>query len=342
MDIVGLCGARERRGKLSDLNVYNVGAGRRAWLTVPWRYPDLRMDETHYLSTAQVARGLGVGVTTVKRWVDEGILPAHRTPGGHRKLLLTDVMRLAREGKFPEVDLSRLAGWSAAAPDLGRLRQELAAALLGGDGVEVRRLIRAAYYGGAAPASLADEVLAPVMARIGNDWEQGRIDVLHEHRSTILCAAALQELKLSLVHPPGGGRPLAIGGGPEGDPYLLTNLLIEWLLLDLGWEVINLGPNTPMPSFTRALREFRPRLWWLSVSHLVDLPRFTDAYRATFAEAEAQHVAVAVGGRGLTAELRASLPYTTYGDGLAHLAAFAKTLHPPSQRPARGRPPRKR
>jgi excisionase family DNA binding protein len=299
------------------------------------------MDESRYLTTAEVARALGVGVTTVKRWVDDGILPAHRTPGGHRKLLMADVLRLAREGKFPQGDLSLLAARSGT-PDLTQLCQDLTAALLAGHGAEVRRLLRGAYYAGTAPAALADEIVAPAMARLGDDWEHGRIDVLHEHRGSMQCAAAVQELSAQLTDRPAEHRPLAVGGGPEGDPYLLATLLIELVLLDLGWDVINLGPNTPLASFTRALREFRPRLWWLSASQLVDVPAFADGYGRAFAEAEPHEVAVAIGGRALTPAIRAGLPCTTYGEGLAQLASFARALHPPPDRPPRGRPPRGR
>ena len=37
------------------------------------------------MSTAQVARRLGVSAGTVRRWADAGHLPTSRTPGGQRR-----------------------------------------------------------------------------------------------------------------------------------------------------------------------------------------------------------------------------------------------------------------
>lgn len=298
------------------------------------------MAERRYVSTAQVADALGVSVTTVKRWVDDGILPAQKTPGGHRKLLLADVLRIAREGNFPHRDLGRLdlLAQESAPADPQVLSGRLLVALRAGDAGAARVLLRGAYRSGLALETLADAVVAPAMAQLGHEWETGRIDVLHEHRGTQVCAAALYAVKADLEENAAAERPVAVGGGPERDPYLLANLLAELVLLDAGWEAVNLGPNTPLASFRVALVEFQPRLLWLSVSYLEAADVFVRQYRELYEEAVRSGVAVALGGRALTEAVRRELFYTTFGDGMTHLAAFARSLHTRPRRPRRGRP----
>lgn len=297
-------------------------------------------DPSLYLSTVDAAEALSVSVSTVKRWVDEGVLPAHRTAGGHRKLLRAEVLALARQGELPRGDLAvlRMPPSHTPSTNLETVSDALLDALLGGRGAETTAIIRHAYQSGLPIETLADEVIAPVMAKVGHDWETARIDVWQEHRGTQLCAAALYDLKEELQARAERNRPVAVGGAPEGDPYLLPTLLAQLVLLDAGWEAVQLGPNTPLPSLTKALRNLRPRLLWLSVSYLQDAAEFIDAFRAVYQTAEQQGVAVAVGGRALAEDVRSAIPYTTYGDGLSNLAAFARTIHPRPKPPRRGRP----
>ncbi len=112
------------------------------------------------------------------------------------------------------------------------------------------------------------------------------------------------------------------------------------VLLDAGWEAVNLGPNTPFASFAKAITDLRPRLLWLSVCHLDAAVDFRAGIRELYRQAEKAGVAIAVGGRALVESVRSQIPYTTYGDRLGHLAAFARTLHPRPQQPRRGRPRR--
>ena len=296
-----------------------------------------------YVNTTQVAKALGLSVSTVKRWVDDGVLPAHKTAGGHRKLLLADVLELARRGDLPHGDLSHLADKSARgnSVDSSELSAAIYRALLDGDGSQARTIVFGAFRRGISIEDLADQTIRPAMARIGQDWEMGRIDVMEEHRASQLCVAALYELKAVLEERAGKNRPRAVGGSPENDHSVLPTLLAQMVLLDAGWDAVNLGPNTPFHSLWKAIKDLQPRLLWLSVSHLDAEEEFVSGYRALYQKAEKAGVAVAIGGRALVESLRSKIPYTTYGDGLGHLAAFARTLHPRPNPPRRGRPRRK-
>lgn len=54
-----------------------------------------------YYTTHQVAKHLGVSLPTVVNWVNAGLLRAHRTPGGHRRIAHQDVIGFARAHDYP-------------------------------------------------------------------------------------------------------------------------------------------------------------------------------------------------------------------------------------------------
>lgn len=299
-----------------------------------------------HASTASVARALGVSISTVKRWVDDGILPADKTAGGHRKVLIADVLDLVRREELPSADLSLLVEPTprkrrhSSAPSISEsMSLRLRDALLEGDAETARALMFGSHHQGVSIAELADRAIAPAMAAIGHAWETGRIDVMQEHLASQICASALYELKATIEKRVRKSWPSAVGAAPEDDYSVLPTLLAQMTLLECGWNAINLGPDLPLDSLLRAIDEVRPRLMWLSVSHLGDSEAFVKQYQVLARQAEKAGVAIAIGGRALVESVRARLRYTAYGDTLAHLSAFARSLNPPPRRPARGRPP---
>jgi excisionase family DNA binding protein len=298
------------------------------------------MTPSPYVSTAEAALALGVGVSTVKRWVDEGILPAHRTGGGHRKLLRAEVLALVRDKSLPHDDVTglRVTGCKETTPDA--FRPLLLQSVLEGDAEQVRALLRRAYKAGFPFEKLGDQLIAPVMKQVGYDWEAGQIDVWQEHRGMQVCTAALHEMFAEAARRADRQRPVALGAGPEGDPYQLALLLGQLALIDAGWEAVNLGPNTPFASLAEAMRKLQPRLVWISASYLADDEKFVKEYRVFQREASRQGIPIALGGSALHEPLRSQLVYTTFGDGLTHLLEFALTLHPRPKLPRRGRPRR--
>jgi MerR family transcriptional regulator, light-induced transcriptional regulator len=300
--------------------------------------------DDRYASTAQVAEALGVSVTTIKRWVDDGVLPARKTVGGHRKVRMADVVRLVREARLPQADISRLVprprDVDLSNPDL--VAGQLRAALQDADAELVAALLHGAYRHGYPMEVLADRVIGPAVEDIGRAWEVGQLDVMHEHRATQVVVSAMYELQGALRSRAGGDRPVAVGGAPAGDPTLIPTLLAKLVLADAGWDAVNLGPHTPAGAFISAMHELRPRLVWVCVTHLDDADGFLGEYREVYRGAEERGIAVAVGGRGLSRALRERMPYTTFGNGMTHLTAFARTLYQRPPVPRKGRPPRTR
>ncbi len=63
--------------------------------------PPVQPSVDSLLSSKAAGRVLGVGPTTIQRWIDRGYLPAHRTQGGHRRVRLEDLVVYARVHGLP-------------------------------------------------------------------------------------------------------------------------------------------------------------------------------------------------------------------------------------------------
>ncbi len=120
------------------------------------------------VSAGEAARRLGVAPATIQRWVDNGVLHAERTPGGHRRIYVTEVRRLIAAAR-PAMLSGPLADWLPV--------------LLSGDPRKVRAMLLAARERSANWAEVADEV-ASAIAEMGREWEAGGCQIFEEHAAT--------------------------------------------------------------------------------------------------------------------------------------------------------------
>lgn len=292
------------------------------------------------LKTQQLASALGVSMSTVKRWVDAGALKSTRTMGKHRLVALGDAIRFARAHDLPTRSLQRFNGTNAPAITVvdDVVRDSLLQALREGQAEQARLLIGASYAAAGNAAKLADDLIRPVMESLGSEWNLGHLDIYQEHRASRIVEGALMGLLGNLSREDhDSAAPLAIGCCPNGDHYTLAGLLCELTLREMGWEVINLGPNLPLSSFAKAVVEHRPQLAWLSIAYLEDRDQFVRDYRVFHEVASQTQTAVCVGGSALDPQLRSRIVAGGFGDRVSHLAEFARTIRrttpPPNLRP---------
>ena len=205
------------------------------------------------LKTRQVADALGVSVSSIKRWVDSNVLEATRTTGKHRLVPLSSALEFARREKFPVDRLLAFAVQVEVAKIDDHLVDRLLDALKRGDDRAASSLIVSAYHASGGIVEVADQLIRPVMERIGHGWFLGQWDIYEEHQATGLIASTLAGINYGLIQGADGPRPLAMGASPDGDPYTLPGLLAEVAVREAGWDVRNLG------GACRSARSRRPR-----------------------------------------------------------------------------------
>jgi excisionase family DNA binding protein len=280
------------------------------------------------MSPAQLATIVGVSESTLKRWVDAGLLRAQKTAGGHRRIALADALAFLRthDRAAPSLEGLGVLSAQAAAPVGQAATPDTLATLLIGDEVAVpRALLLEEFRRGRPLEDMLDRLVGPAMVQIGALWAAGTIDVYQEHLATRRVWWILVELRGLLPEPP-ADAPLALGGTPEGDPSLLPALMAELTLIEAGWRALNLGPDIPLASLRKAVETYRPRLVWISLTLHGVRPSFCDEYPPLLESARAVGAAVMLGGQGLTAQLQDRLVASAFGTRLAHLKAFARDL----------------
>lgn len=258
------------------------------------------------LSPKDLAAVIGVSESSLKRWVDEGRLEARRTSGGHRRIPLHEAIRFIRDtnATIAAPELLGLGGLSAeqvrAVLD-GRADEALRQALERGDAEASDGLIMACHLKFRSVAQLCDGPIAYAMHRIGELWLHSDRGVMIEHRAVELVIESMHRVRGTLG-PPKPDAPIALGGGPEGDPYVLPSLLAATTLREVGYRDIQLGPNTPIASIGDAAREHRPRLVWISMSTDDGRDRSVEELESLSALCESLGAVLAIGGRAVFAK----------------------------------------
>ena len=162
-----------------------------------------------YLSPKQLGQAIGVSESSLKRWVDDGLIEVVRTTGGHRRIELAEAVRFVRQRGYSVTDPSVL-GLAAADEQTGRADAAQRAdhfhdMLTKGQDKQLNAALTRLYLDGHLISELIDGPIRSAMTRIGQLWHNNPDGIGIEHRATDLCIRAL-----GYMHSSSSINPLAL------------------------------------------------------------------------------------------------------------------------------------
>lgn len=194
------------------------------------------------MTLQDAADRLGVHYMTVYRYVRTGRLPAER------------------DGAQWMVDPAALAKMRAPGggrPRQGRVRDEgpakLAARMVAGDEAGAWGIVEATMASGVEPADIHLDFLVLALRAVGAGWEAGELTVADEHRAAAVAQRLVGRLGPRFARR-GRKRGTIVVGAPAGDDHGLPTAIVGDLLRGAGFEVLDLGANTPVQSFVDTSR----------------------------------------------------------------------------------------
>lgn len=204
--------------------------------------PDTTENASSWLTLREAAEQLGVHYMTAYRYVRLGKLAAHKV-GAEWRVEQADLEAYAQQPARAEPGRRHDPAERA-----DRLRERLVA----GDEPGAWALVEQAITGGAPAEAIVLDLLLPALREIGDRWERGDLSVADEHRATVATTRLAGRLGPHLRRR-GRRRGTVVVGVVPGDHHGLPATLLADLLRGRGFEVVDLGADTPISAFADAL-----------------------------------------------------------------------------------------
>ncbi len=239
----------------------------------------------------EAADRLGVHYMTVYRYVRLGLLPATKS-GGQWQIARTELELFAARD-------DTVSSPGRRAPYADRYRSRAVASDLKG----AWAVCEAALASGHDIGEVYLDVIAPAMESIGEAWASGELSVAEEHRASAVAVRTLGRLAHRFTRP-GRAKGTIVIGAPTGDTHSLPVTMAADLMRGHGYDVLDLGADTPVDSF-------------------VEMARSADVLRAVLVTVTSPHRASVV--RDVVDAVKQALPGSEVyvGGGAAIDAAYA-------------------
>ena len=192
------------------------------------------------ISVRAAAERLDLHYMTIYRYIRTGRLAATKS-GGQWCVAVADLDGLVIGSDPTARDGSR-----------GRAALQLEDRMIAADEPGAWSVVSQALTSGAEPADIHFQMLIPAMQSIGDRWARGDITVFDEHQAAVVATRLTARLG-PRFRPRSEPKAHVVVGLVAGDTHALTTAIMADLLRGSGYEVTDLGADTPPESFVEVI-----------------------------------------------------------------------------------------
>ncbi len=206
-----------------------------------------------YLNSNDVAEILGINISTLKRWTENGTIGCSKTAGGHRKFTMQHVRDYYKSNKNSDrnmgLGLERLEHKTIYElinkSKYSELAKILADSSLESNEMSVNNIVNGAYMKGIKASSICDNIIEPGSMIVENALRQKYISHVEAFISRKLITRSVESLNQSKPNGSFNGKTALCVNFEDNLPDLGV-VMSEIVLRHNGYNVLNTGSHAEL------------------------------------------------------------------------------------------------
>ncbi len=229
-----------------------------------------------FLNSEEAANVLGVNVSSIKRWTDEGKLECIRTAGGHRKFQMDQLVTFIEQNKKKAAKVSVFNIENSRDLELNYyilkgnfdfLKSFVFKQALKSNRDSVQQVLTGLYLGQYPLYQIYDSLLVPVLHELGNRWMEGKLAIIEEHIASQIIRDAVVRLQ-GIIRVPKKKIGNVICLNLSNELHDIGLKMVQNILELRGYKTYYSGQKTPLFDFKQLLNKIKPDRLYISSTYV--------------------------------------------------------------------------
>ncbi len=263
-------------------------------------------EKINFLNSIEAAKVLGVNVSSIKRWTDSGKLECIQSAGGHRKFLMTHLVRFIEENNkqasrahvFPIENESDLEiSFRVLKGDFDFLTDYVLKKSRTSERSAVLKVLSGLYLGQYALHEIYDKLVTPVLQQIGTMWMNDQLSIIEEHIAAQTMREAIARLQ-GIIKIPDKKEGSAMFINLSSELHDIGLKMSENIMELRGYNTYYSGQMTPFIKMEQLFDKIRPERLYVSSTYVFNRDATQEEVNQLFNICQKFNTSVYVGGRG--------------------------------------------